>query len=69
MSEQNNLIKIEELVVKLNKLFSTDFSVVTIKNLRTAGVIPAIDTRTPGTKMPRWKYEYEKVKEALENTK
>ena len=67
MSEQKSLIKIEELVVRLNEYFSSDFSVDTIKKLRANDDIPAIDVRTPGTKMPRWKYSFEDVTEALKN--
>jgi len=68
MSEQNKkLIKVEELVVKLNNFFASDFSVSTIKNLRDEEKIPAEDTRTPGTKMPRWKYNFEDVRDALIN--
>ena len=68
MSEQEKpLIKAEALAVKLNEYFSTDFSVTTINNLRKKSAIPAHDTRVPGTKMPRWKYNFDEVKEALEN--
>lgn len=68
MNEQKiPLIKIEELVVKLNQYFGSDFSADTIKKLRVKKDIPAVDTRTPGTKMPRWKYNFEKVKNAMEN--
>ena len=65
MSEQKDLIKIEELVYKLNECFSSDFSVSIINSLRKKKIIPAVDTRTPGTSLPRWKYDFEKVKEAM----
>ncbi len=64
-----NLIRAEELVVKLNEYFSTQFSVNTIKQLRQDGKIPAVDTRTPGTKVARWKYNFEEVKKSLEDLK
>jgi len=66
--EQAELIKAEALVVKLNEYFGSDFSVGTIKTLRENKTIKAIDVRTPGTKIARWKYNYEDVKTALENT-
>ena len=68
MSEHNELIRIEELVVKLNEYFGSEFTVVTITNLRKNKTINGVDVRTPGTKMARWKYNFEDVKKALENT-
>lgn len=66
--EQAELIKAEALVVKLNEHFGSDFSVGTIKTLRENKTINAVDVRTPGTKIARWKYNFEDVKKALENT-
>lgn len=67
MNEQKPLIRVEELVVKLNEYFQTDFYTSTINRMKNEGVIPAVDTRRPGTKKPRWKYNFEDVKEAIEN--
>ncbi|WP_321778829.1 hypothetical protein [Sulfurimonas sp.] len=69
MSNQNKLIKIEELVVLLNEHFSSSFSTGTIVKLRNSRTIPAVDVRTPGTKIARWKYNFEDVKKALETSK
>lgn len=66
--DQVELIKAEALVVKLNEYFGSDFSVGTIKTLRNNKTISAVDVRTPGTKIARWKYNFEDVKKALENT-
>jgi len=67
MSEQHaQLIKVEALVVKLNEHFGSDFTVGTIKTLRDNKTISAVDVRTPGTKIARWKYNFEDVIKALE---
>ncbi|WP_324171118.1 hypothetical protein [Sulfurimonas sp.] len=69
MKESSNLIKIEQLVVFLNEHFSSNFSTGTIVKLRNSKVIPAVDVRTPETKIARWKYSFEDVKKALEASK
>ncbi len=65
MGEIKNLIRAEELVVKLNQYFQSEFSVNTIVQMRNKKIIPAVDVRTPGTKLPRWKYNLDDVIQKL----
>lgn len=65
MSEQKEHLTVEKLVAKLSEYFNRDFTVSNIHTMRRNGTIPAVDDRTPGTKTPRWKYDYEEVLEAL----
>ncbi|MCK9473983.1 hypothetical protein [Sulfurimonas sp.] len=70
MSNQKDFIPAEEVCTRLNKeLEANVFTFGKFMRLVKKGLITFHDVRTPGTKMIRYAFKYEEVKESLEKLK